>query len=174
MNPEPHKAFQDYIRQLVWQWENEEKPSHESLVQAGKSLCAYREKLGIPGLFDPGLQLYTATLDDAIGKGISVIEALGKGAGLMVTRIGLMAKPSTIISVCSRDKPHLLGLSVLQPDTEEELRRIRDEIPQCTRILAGGPVFSFDPEIKDRAGLDLGATSGTGFLQYLLFLASRS
>ena len=74
------------------------------------------------------------------------------------------------MSACRDLEPMLLGLTVLQFDTEEDLAFIARNIPATTRIVAGGPVFKADPDLAKRAGIHRVADDAADFLKFLLTL----
>ena len=97
-----------------------------------------------------------------------VIEAFAKAIGMEVIRLGLMQKPEEIITDCHKHPPDFLGLTVLQFDTEEDLRFISEKLPESTRIVAGGPVFTSDPEFAKRTGTHYAAKNVADFLRLML------
>ena len=79
-----------------------------------------------------------------------------------------MQTAPAIVAACRQHHPGLLGLTVLQFDTEAELVEIRNGIPAATRIVAGGPVFAADSDLATRAGIDFVARDAASFWEYLL------
>ena len=85
--------------------------------------------------------MITATLDDGLGHGLEVIRMFSEAAGLEIIDLGLLVTPEKIITACKKNKPDLLGLTVLQFDSEENILMISRNLPERTKIIAGGPVF---------------------------------
>lgn len=119
-------------------------------------------------MWDPPPLMITATLDDGWGHGIEVIELCAKAAGLRVVSMGLLQAPDSIIAKCRELSPDLLGLTVLQLDSEPDLAVIREHLPPAVRVVAGGPPFQIDSEFAARAGVDFAARHVLDFLQFLL------
>ncbi len=114
--------------------------------------------------------MVTATIDDAMGHGLDLIHQYSNLAGLRVHPLGLLQSAETIIAACREMEPALLGLTVLQFDSEDDLVLIARSIPETTRIVAGGPVFKADPELAQRAGVHRVAVDAADFLSFLLTL----
>jgi len=110
----------------------------------------------------------TATIDDGLGQGLATIHRFAESVGLSVHPIGLMQEPGVVIDVCRSIRPSLLGLTILQFDSEEAIAYIADQLPVQTTIIAGGPVFTADPEFAGRAGVDVVAADVGEFLDYLI------
>jgi hypothetical protein len=62
----------------------------------------------------------------------------------------------------------MLGLTVLQFDSEEMLIEIRRGISPDIKIIAGGPVFAADSDFAERVGVDFVAKNVAAYLGYLL------
>ena len=116
----------------------------------------------------------TATLDDGLGLGLQVIRMFSDAAGLEVIDIGLLVTPEKIITACKKNKPDLLGLTVLQFDSEENISMISRKLPSKTKIIAGGPVFTADPGFARRAGIHFTAKNVAYFIRFLLQFESDS
>jgi methanogenic corrinoid protein MtbC1 len=116
---------------------------------------------------DPPLMV-TATLDDGLGYGLSLIQRLGQAAGLRVKPLGLMLSPERITHRCQELRPAILGMTVLQFDSETDLTQIRRTIARETKLIAGGPLFGADPDLSRRIGIDHVATDGCAFLKILI------
>jgi len=112
--------------------------------------------------------MLTATLDDGIGQGISLIERFAAAAGLEVQRIGLLQYPGFILERCHILQPAMLGLTVLQLDSDDDLAEVGLNRPVQTSIVAGGPAFKFDPEMGKRCRVDYIAPNVAYFINYLL------
>ena len=112
--------------------------------------------------------MITATLDDGLGHGLEVIRMFSEAAGLEIIELGLLVTPETIITACKKNKPDFLGLTVLQFDSEEDVLTISRNLPERTKIIAGGPVFTGDPGFARRAGIHFAAKNVAYFIQFLL------
>ena len=97
-----------------------------------------------------------------------MIHQFADAVGLHRHHLGLTVDADTVIAACRAEHPALLGMTVLQFDSEEELIRIRREIPPRTRMVCGGPLFKADPQLAGRCGIDFVAPHVGDFLQYLL------
>lgn len=146
--------------------------SWTEIYAAGESLLRKKTDQHLDGLFNPPLLLATATLDDAIGQGLRMIELFSAAAGLDVIPLGLMQSPERIISECKRLSPDMLGLTILQYDTEELLEDMIAHIPDSIRVIAGGPIFrnrSVD-DLKEKQYRVLNDVPA--YLEYLLSLSA--
>lgn len=162
------KAFRTAVKQLADKWLLVGLPSKEKLDEAARKLDQLRRQLSIPGIWAQPPTLATATIDDGLGQGLAVIEAFVRAIGMQVIQIGLMKRPEEIVAACNQYNPHFLGLTVLQFDTEEELRFISNRLPKRTRIVAGGPVFTGDPDFAQRTGTHYAAKNVADFLRFML------
>lgn len=161
------------LSQLVQTWQTQGLPSREALLQTAETLTDWKRQAGSSGLWASPPKMVTATLDDGWGQGLALISRYAQIAGLALFPLGLLCPPETVIAQCRRIQPALLGLTVLQFDSEEMIARIRQGLPAHTRIVAGGPVFKADPEFAERAGIDGVATDLAAFLAFLLDYAAR-
>ena len=118
--------------------------------------------------------MITATLDDGLGHGLELIRMFSQIAGLEIIDLGLLVMPDKIISACKKNKPDLLGLTVLQFDSEEDILRISRNLPSKTKIIAGGPIFIADPEFARRTGIHFTAKNVADFIRFLLGFESRA
>jgi hypothetical protein len=146
------------------------KPSRAALSDAAEEIQQWKEANRIGGLWTQPPLMVTATLDDAMGHGLDLIHRYAELAGLRVRALGLLQAADTVAAVCRELVPGLLGLTVLQFDTEDDLALIARSIPAATRIVAGGPVFKADPEFARRVGIHRVASDAADFLSYLLTL----
>lgn len=167
---EPITAFRNRFAETVRQLRDTRRPSREALMTAAERLADFRKRSGAPGLWARPPRMAAASLDDGWGHGLEVIRAWAAAAGMEVCHLGLMRDARTVIDACREWRPHLLGMTVLQFDTEDELIRIRREIPATVRIVAGGPLFGADPELAERAGIDFVAADAAAFGEWLLSL----
>ncbi len=80
----------------------------------------------------------------------------------------MLQTPEKIVSECQKHLPDFLGLTILQLDTDTLVEEISAQLPSETRIVAGGPVFRFDPEFAERTGIHMVAKNAISFLEFLL------
>jgi methylmalonyl-CoA mutase cobalamin-binding subunit len=161
-------ALHARITRQLEDWKAQAQPSREQLLWAADQVTAWRRERQIEGLWpDPPLML-TATIDDSFGHGLEVIHRFAEAAGLPVVHLGKLLTAEAIVDGCRRHQPRLLGLTVLQFDTEPDLIVIRRQIDPAIRIVAGGPIFAADPDLAERSGIDFVARSATDFWRYLL------
>ena len=156
------------IGALVARWRREGLPSHDALAAEADALATLAGEPGTAPLWRTPPLLLTATLDDALGQGLAVIHRFADAVGLRRSHLGLTVSAEAVIDACRAAKPALLGMTVLQFDSEEDLALIRREIPTDTRMVLGGPLFKADPELAERCGVDFVAGHVGDFLQYLL------
>ena len=128
----------------------------------------WKVKTGVSGLWDIPPLMITATLDDGLGHGLEVIRMFSEAAGLEIIELGLLVAPEKIITACKKNKPDLLGLTVLQFDSEENILMISRNLPSKTKIIAGGPVFSADRGFARRTGIHFAAKNVAYFIRFLL------
>jgi methanogenic corrinoid protein MtbC1 len=112
--------------------------------------------------------MITATLDDGLGQGLGIIRMFSETAGIKIIDLGLLVTPERIIAECKENNPDLLGLTVLQFDSEEDILMIRRNLPSKTKIIAGGPVFTADPGFARRTGIHFTAKNVAYFIRFLL------
>lgn len=134
-----------------------------------QKLLEWRQNHQIAGLWEPPPLMLTATVDDGWGHGLEAIELCARLAGVQIERIGLLQTPGAIVAACRRLRPLLLGLTVLQFDSEVDLKHIAANLPTPTRIIAGGAPFQIDPDFAERAGVPHVAKNAADFLHFLLF-----
>jgi len=94
-------------------------------------------------------------------------------AGLEIIDLGLLVAPEKIIAACKKNNPDLLGLTVLQFDSEEDILLISKNLPSKTKIIAGGPVFTADPEFARRTGVHFTAKNAAYFIRFLLWFHKK-
>jgi methylmalonyl-CoA mutase cobalamin-binding subunit len=165
---EAYNAFRTVVGDLANQWIATGLPSRQALDETADKLASLRERLKVNGLWDQRPSMVTATLDDGLGHGLAIIEKFAAVVGMRLIPQGLMQTPEAVIDACQRHQPDYLGLTILQFDTEDDLTCIARHLPQKTRIVAGGPVFSGDPDFARRTGTHHAAKNVAGFLRYLL------
>ena len=163
-----HPEFKQEIYRLLESWKSQGRPSGEDLIRAADELAYWKVAHNIGGLWITPPLMATATVDDGLGQGLAIIHKFAEAVGLSVHPIGLMQKPDGIIDVCRSLYPAILGLTILQFDSEETIAYIADHLPAETIIIAGGPVFSADPDFADRAGIHVVAAHAGDFLDFLL------
>jgi methylmalonyl-CoA mutase cobalamin-binding subunit len=164
----PIDTFRNAVHQLAGDWISSGLPSHQAVDQAADRLLSLRDKLGIQGLWALPPVMVTATLDDGLGQGLAVIEKYATTIGMRLVSLGLMQTPEAVIAACHREQPDFLGMTVLQFDSEDDLIVIAANLPRRTRIVAGGPVFSGDPEFAERTGTHYAAKHVAYFLRFML------
>ena len=143
-------------------------PSRSGLEKAAGELREWKVKKGSSGLWEIPLLMVTATLDDGLGQGMEVIRMFSETAGLEIIDLGLLVTPEKIITACKKFKPDLLGLTVLQFDSEEDILMISKNLPSKTKIIAGGPVFRADHGFARRTGIHFAAKNVAYFIRFLL------
>ena len=119
-------------------------------------------------MWDNPLLMITATLDDGLGQGLEIIRLFSETAGIEIIDLGLLVTPEKIIAECKKNNPDLLGLTVLQFDSEEDILMISRNLPSKTKIIAGGPVFSADHGFARRTGIHFAAKNVAYFIRFLL------
>lgn len=161
------KRLMDIVRD--WQRKDRSLPSHNELVTIGKELQGWKAQANISGLWGADRpEMITATIDDGMGQGLRIINLYAEVAGLSVVPLGLLLPAETIIEACRENHPAILGLTVLQFDSEETLTEICCKIPEDVKVVAGGPVFTADPEFARRCGVHVVAKNVAYFLDYLI------
>ncbi len=143
-------------------------PSRSGLEKAAGELREWKVKTGGSGFWDTLPLMITATLDDGLGQGLEIIRMFSEIAGLEIIDLGLLVAPEKIIAACKKNNPDLLGLTVLQFDSEEDILMISRNLPPKTKIIAGGPVFKTDPEFSRRTGIHFTARNVAWFIRFLL------
>jgi hypothetical protein len=164
----PVDILRNRIQSFVSDWQVQGLPSRAALERAAEELLVMRKNAGLSGLWDPPPQMITTTLDDGIGQGLEMIHRFAEAVGIRLCPIGLVKPPAAILFACRQHKPALLGLTVLQLDSENDLAEIVRGLPESTRLIAGGPAFRNDPEMARRVGLHTVARHAGDFLAFLL------
>lgn len=164
------ERLRDRLSQLVDELLADGQPARTELAAAAEAIQQWKTEHQAAGLWAAPPLMATATLDDAMGHGLTLIHQYAELAGLRVRPLGLMQTAQKVAAACQTWAPDLLGLTVLQFDTEEDLIFIARNIPEATRIVAGGPVFKADPELARRVGIHRVAANAADFLSYLLTL----
>jgi methanogenic corrinoid protein MtbC1 len=143
-------------------------PSRSGLEKASGVLREWKVKTGGSGLWDKPPLMITATLDDGLGQGLEIIRMFSETAGIEIIDLGLLVTPDKIITECKRNNPDLLGLTVLQFDSEEDILMLSKNLPPKTKIIAGGPVFTADPGFAQRTGIHFVAKNVAYYIRFLL------
>ncbi|GBC59525.1 hypothetical protein DENIS_0464 [Desulfonema ishimotonii] len=146
------------------------RPSRTAFSDEATALIRWRHARNIGGIWKNPPLMITATLDDGWGHGLEIIHLYAEAAGLRLLPLGLLQTPEHIIAGCRKHAPKILGLTILQFDTEDALAYIRNSIPPETQIVAGGPLFRADPELAGRTGIDFVAKDAGAFMGYLMTL----
>lgn len=158
------------LEDLLQTWRTSGVPPRWQLMNTLQAMLEWKDNERIPGLWNPPPLLLTATLDDGWGHGLEVVELCARVAGLQVERLGLLQTADRILGTCLQLRPRLLGLTILQFDSEPSLKRIIEGLGKHTLLLAGGPVFQIDPELASRTGVDHVAKDVADFLGIILNL----
>ena len=166
--PDPVQKLRERLMRLVRRWRAEGLPSHQGLADEARALAGWKKSHHVSGLWTDRPKMLTATLDDAIGQGLQIIHGYADVLGIQVTALGLMQKPESILAAARSRVPDFLGLTILQLDSDGDLCRVGHHLSPKTRLIAGGPVFRFDPEMADRCKVDYVARDVAGFLDYML------
>jgi methylmalonyl-CoA mutase cobalamin-binding subunit len=164
--------FRDAVDRIASQWLSAGPPSRQVIDEAADRLQLLRDEQNGQGLWTHPPVMATATLDDGLGQGLAVIERYASVIGMRLITLGLMQAPEAVVDACRRHRPDFLGLTVLQFDTEDDLKFIADHLPTKTRILAGGPVFSGDADFAQRTGIHYVARHVGDFLRFMLHTAA--
>lgn len=165
--------FRNRVESLKTQWEASGLPSRAVLDAAAEELLSLRLECRSPGLWDVPPLMITATIDDGLGQGLTIIHRFAEAVGMKIRSLGLLQSPEHIISVCRKEKPDFVGLTVLQFDSEEALTTIAAGMPRNSRLICGGPVFNADPEFAERCGVHFVARHVGVFLDTLLTLSQK-
>ena len=163
-----NQSLRDRLTELLTEWEGKERPTRTAYKIKAEELIQWRKKKGIPGLWEDPPLLATATIDDGWGHGLQLIQLWAKALGLKIHPLGLLVKPEEIVKKCLRLNPDFLGMTVLQFDSEDDLIFITRNLPPKTIMIAGGPIFSADPELAGRTGIHFVAKNVAEFVAFML------
>ena len=158
----------DRLQALLQHWRAVGLPSREVLLAKADEVAEWKRSECLRGLWTHRPLLLTATLDDGWGLGLQIIERWAEVAGLETQFLGLLQKPETVIEACQNYRADLVGLTVLQFDSESALAKIRRALPARIKIIAGGAALKYDPEMATRTAIDCPAKDVADFLQFLL------
>ena len=89
---------------------------------------------------------------------------------MKIHSLGLLQSPESIVNACLELSPRLLGLTVLQLDSDDWVADIVRRLPSSTLLVAGGPAFQYDEDFARRTGTHVVVKNGAAFLQFLSFL----
>jgi len=109
------------VERLLDTWRRRGLPGRDALVEVAGLLDASR---GAGSLWPRAPAMLTATIDDGIGQGIDIIGRFAGAVGVQVVFDGLLLPPKRIVESARRLRPDLVGLTVLQLDSEPELAEI--------------------------------------------------
>jgi len=161
-------TVRDRVFEMLQDWSRQGKPTREDYLEGARKLEALRRQSEWGGLWPKSPSMVTATLDDGWGHGLDIIEALAASVGVEVHSLGVLQSPATIVKACRDRQPDLLGLTVLQFDSDEALIQITRALPPVTTLIAGGAAYLYDPEFAERTGTHAVALDGRAFVQFLL------
>lgn len=160
------------INSLLKTWDVKDRPGRASLHAAADDLLAWRRSEKVPGLWQRPPRMLGATLDDGWGHGIELILKFAQALGCDTHFLGVLCPIDTIVEACEKETPDILGLTVLQLDTEAVLenlgKRLKRELTRKPQVIAGGPVFTIDPELAQRVGIDFVARDAAHFISHML------
>lgn len=162
------ELFCQKLRALCDEWKESGTPSREKLMVMVEALEQWKSQGGITGLWSDPPLLLTTTLDDGLGQGIEIINCYAKMMGFQVMFLGLMKSPDAIIDACRREKPAMLGVTVLQMDSEDALAYIGRNLPPKAVLIAGGAAFQYDRQMAARCGVTYVAKNVVDFIGYTL------
>ena len=162
------KDLRQHLRDLLAEWRREGVPTRWQLERTFEEILQERQSLHVQGLWKSPPVMLTATLDDGWGHGLRVIDLCARAAGIRTRFLGLLKSPEEIVAACLEDAPALLGLTVLQFDSEPALCHISCHLPPHIRLIVGGPPFQIDPELADRSGVHFVARNVADFLEFIL------
>lgn len=154
------------IEALLNNWRRK-PPTREGYLETATALAAGRQS-GLEPLWPRTPRMVTATLDDGWGHGLDIIHALAEAVGVRVEPLGVLQTPETVVAACREHRPELLGLTVLQFDSDDAVRHILGHLPPTTTLIAGGAAYQFDPDFAQRTQTPFVARNGAAFLQFLL------
>lgn len=163
------EAFKALVRERAQHWRVFGLPGRWQVLQELKELQRLQEALGADArpASDRFPILYLATLDDGWGHGLDVIEAAARAVGVRTVRLGLLCSAEHIVDACRRRPPDVLGLTILHAETEPIVSAVVQGLPSGVTVLAGGPVFRWDPNFAQRTGLQAVIQDVGDFLQWL-------
>jgi methylmalonyl-CoA mutase cobalamin-binding subunit len=166
-NTSVSKEFRQKLLDCLHGWESI-SPTRESYLNAARELTAWRSERSHAGLWALPPLMVTATIDDGLGHGLEVIEKLAEATGVKIHSLGLLQSPESIVKACLELSPRLLGLTVLQLDSDDWVADIVRRLPSSTLLVAGGPAFQYDEDFARRTGTHVVVKNGAAFLHFLI------
>lgn len=161
--------LREKLSDLLKQWQASEFPTRYEIESDAKDLLAWKQAHNVSGLWHKPPLMITATLDDALGKGIEIIQLFAEVAGIKVIPLGIMQSPDTIVDECNQHCPSLLGLTILRSYAYKDLEYIGHHIPKKTLlIVGGGPFLQMDPELAVRTKVHLVIKDVASFIGFIL------
>lgn len=161
----------DRLTELLDTW-SQNRPGRATLHAAADELITWRHMGNVPGLWSSPPRMLGATLDDGWGHGIELILKFARALGCETHFLGVLCPIDTLVEACKKEAPDILGLTVLQLDTEESLIDLQKKLPRELRrklqVIAGGPVFTIDPDFAGRVGIDFVARDAAHFVRHML------
>ena len=164
----PVIQFKQKLTDFIRDCEKNGLPGRNALLDTAKALQSWKQKNNLKGLWSISPLFLTATLDDAWGHGLDLIESYARVLGLRVVRLGLLMSAEEVIASCRKMKPDYLGMTVLQFDSEEDLCQVGCHLPEKTELIVGGPIFKADPDIAANAHVRFVAKDITDFVTFFL------
>ncbi len=162
--------LREKLTDILNEWQESGVPPRHEMESIAVELLEWKSSQGVESLWDNPPLMVTTTLDDGLGLGLRLIHQYAEVAGLQVKTLGLYLQPGEIIDECRNLAPDILGMTVLQFTSEEDLTYVAHNLPDKTQLIAGGPVFAVDPDLADRTGVHFVARNAAEFLRYLLSL----
>lgn len=156
------------VRTLLESWWGRGDLFRPELVAAARELTAWRRSRGIAGMWPEPPLMLTATLDDAWGHGLDLIQLYSAAVGLRVHPLGLRVDAAAILAACAAHRPDIVGLTVLQTGSLVALGRVVRGVPPRTAVWVGGRIFDLDPGLVRESGIDQAVSGVPRFLQLLL------
>ncbi len=172
MKDNDHRLF-GKLTELLNTWSDKGRPGRATLHEAADELLAWRRSENVPGLWVHPPRMLGATIDDGWGHGIQLILKFAEVLGCRTHFLGLLCPIDTIVEACKKERSDILGLTVLQLDSEDDLKDLRNRLPRKVRLIAGGPVFAIDPQLPERTGVDFAARDAAHFIRHMMTDAAQ-
>jgi methylmalonyl-CoA mutase cobalamin-binding subunit len=160
-------ALRHHITATVAAW-RAEPPTRTEMMETADTLADWRRRNGATGLWAVPPQMVTATVDDAMGHGLDAIHRIAHMAGIEVHHLGLLVPAAEIVAACRRLSPAMLGVTLLQFDSEPVMAEISAGLPPGILFTAGGPLFRADPDLAVRCGIHRVFADAAAFAAFLL------
>ena len=161
------------MEQHLTTWRIKGVPGRWELLEIGNELSGWCADNNFSGLWDMRPLMVGATLDDAWGMGLELILKFAGVLGMETRLLGLFLPWTEVADQCQQLRPDFLGMTVLQFDTEDDLIALRQNLPEKTRLIVGGPIFRTDTGIQDRASIDYICQNLSDFIQLMLRLSTK-